>query len=116
GGSGRPRSKPRVRADQPAPQTVEQVAAALPARAWQRLAFREGTKGVQYAEFARVRVVVERDDLPGPELWLVIERSLDQEPKVKYYLSNAATETPLLVMAQVGHTRWPVEDCFLQGK
>src|SRR6516164_10485862 len=82
GGSGRPRQKPRVRADQPAPQTVEQVAAALPARAWQRLAFREGTKGTQQAEFARLRVVAERDDLPGLELWLVVERGLDQEAKV----------------------------------
>jgi hypothetical protein len=35
GGSVRLRHKPRVRADQPAPQTVAQVAAALPARAWQ---------------------------------------------------------------------------------
>jgi SRSO17 transposase len=116
GGSGRPRHKPRVRADQPAPQTVEQVAAALPARAWQRLAFREGTKGTQQAEFARLRVVVEREDLPGPELWLVVERSLDQEAKSKYYLSNAAPEVPLRTLVQVGHTRWPVEDCFLQGK
>ncbi len=116
GAKGRPRHKPRVRADQPAPQTVEQMAAALPARAWQRLAFREGTQGVQRAEFARIRVVVERDDLPGPELSLVVERSLEQEPKIKYYLSNAAVAVPLLTLAQVGHTRWPVEDCFLQGK
>jgi len=116
GGSGRPRHKPRVRADQPAPQTVEQVAAALPTRAWQRLAFREGTKGTQQAEFARLRVIVERDDLPGPELWLVVERGLDQEAKVKYYLSNATVKVPLLTLAQVGHARWPVEDCFLQGK
>ena len=116
GGKGRPRRKPRVRADQPASQTVEEIAATLPAGAWQRLTFREGSKGVQQAEFARVRVVVERDDLPGPELWLVVERSLDQEPKIKYYLSNAAPGTPLLKLVQVGHTRWPVEDCFLQGK
>jgi SRSO17 transposase len=116
GPSGRPRHKPRVRADQPAPQPVEQVAAALPARAWQRLVFREGTKGTQQAEFARLRVVAERDDLPGPELWLVVERSLDQQAKIKYYLSNAAPEVPLLILVQVGHTRWPVEDCFLQGK
>ena len=115
-GTSRRLRQPRVRADQPAPQTVEQIAAALPARAWRRLAFRDGTKGAQQAEFARARVVVERDDLPGPELWLVIERGLDQEAKVKYYLSNAAPDVPLLVLAQVGHTRWPVEDCFLQGK
>jgi SRSO17 transposase len=116
GSSGRPRQKPRVRAEQPAPQTVEQVAATLPPRAWQRLAFREGTKGTQQLECARVRVFVERDDLPGPELWLVVERGLDQEAKVKYYLSNAAADVPLLTLVQAGHTRWPVEDCFLQGK
>ena len=116
GRTGRPRHKPRVRADQPAPQTVAQVAAGLRVRAWQRLAFREGTKGTQEAEFARLRVVAERDDLPGPEMWLVVERSLDQEPTIKYYLSNATPEVPLLQLVQVGHTRWPVEDCFLQGK
>jgi SRSO17 transposase len=116
GSTGRPRHKPRVRADQPAPQTVEQIAAALPARSWQRLVFREGTKGTQQAEFARLRVVVERDDLPGPEMWLVLERGLDQEAKIKYYLSNADAKVPLLTLVQVGHTRWPVEDCFLQGK
>jgi hypothetical protein len=66
-----------VRADQPAPQTVEPVAAALPACAGHRLACREGTKGTQHAELARLRVIAERDDLPGPELWLVVERGLD---------------------------------------
>jgi SRSO17 transposase len=116
GGSGRPRSKPRARADQPAPQTVGHVAAALPARAWQRLTFREGTKGTQQAELARLRVVVGRDDRPGPELWLVVERGLGQEAEVKYYLSSADPKVPLRALVQVGHTRWPVEDCFLQGK
>jgi SRSO17 transposase len=114
-GKGR-RHKPRVRRDQPAPQTVESIAASLPSSAWKRLAYREGTKGVQHAHFARVRFVAERDDLPGPELWLVIERSCDQQPYIKYYLSNAEPSCPLQEMARVGHTRWPVEDCFLQGK
>jgi SRSO17 transposase len=115
-GRGAPRTKPRVAAGEPAPVMVEEVAASLPLSAWQRLAFREGSKGVQYAEFARVRVVVERDDLPGPELWLVLERGCNQEPYVKYYLSNAAKDCPLKTLACMGHTRWPVEDCFLRGK
>jgi SRSO17 transposase len=113
---GRPRGKARVAAGQPKPQTVEEIAAALPASAWKRLCFREGTKGTQQAHFARVRIVAERDDLPGPDLWLVIERSCDQAPYIKYYLSNAAANCPLLEMAQAGHNRWPVEDCFLRGK
>src|SRR5262249_11895999 len=62
------------------------------------------------------RVVVERDGLPGPEVWLVVARGLDQEAKVKDYLSNADAKVALLTLVQVGHTRWPVEDCFLQGK
>ena len=113
---GRPRSKPRVAPGQPEPQTAEAIAAALPAGAWTRLHFREGTKGIQVAHFAAVRFVVERDDLPGPELWMVIERSCDQAPYVKYYLSNASRDCPLLEMAQAGHNRWPIEDCFLRGK
>lgn len=116
GRTGRPRCKPRVRRGEPAPQTVEAIAASLPARAWKRLRFREGTKGTQQAHFAAVRIVAERDDLPGPDLWLVIERSCDQAPYIKYYVSNAAPNCPLLELARAGHSRWPVEDCFLRGK
>ena len=116
GRRGTPRKKSRVTPGEPAPVTVEAVAAALPAKAWQRRTFREGTKGMQVAEFARLRVVAERDDLPGPELWLVVQRGCDQQPEMKYYLSNAALDCPLLVMVRVGHTRWPIEDCFLRGK
>jgi SRSO17 transposase len=113
---GRLRGKARVVAGQPKPQTVEEIAAALPASAWKRLCFREGTKGTQQAHFARVRIVAERDDLPGPDLWLVIERSCEQAPYIKYYLSNSAPNCPLLEMVQAGHNRWSVEDCFLRGK
>ena len=114
--SGKLRGKPRVRAGEPQPQTVEEIAAGLPSSAWKRLKFREGTKGPQMAHFAAVRMVAERDDLPGPELWLMIERSCDQAPYVKYYVSNAAPDCPLLKLAQAGHNRWPTEDCFLRGK
>jgi SRSO17 transposase len=114
--TGRPRSKPRVRPGEPPPRTVEEIAASLPASAWKRLRFREGTKGTQQAHFAAVRMVAERDDLPGPELCLMIERSCDQTPYIKYYVSNAAPDCPLLELAQAGHNRWPVEDCFLRGK
>jgi SRSO17 transposase len=116
GRKGRPPSKARLGVGEPAPQTVEAIAAALPSTAWQRRKFREGAKGEQVAHFARLRFVVERDNLPGPELWLVIERGCDQQSYIKYYLSNAAPECPLLAMVQPAHSRWTVEDCFLRGK
>jgi SRSO17 transposase len=115
-GKGAPRRKARVAPGEPASQTVEEVAAALPAAAWQRLRFRDGSKGQQWAHFARLRVVAERDDLPGPELWLVIERTCTQKAERKYYLSNAAKDCPLRTLVVVGHSRWTIEDCFLRGK
>ena len=114
--NGRPRHKARVRPGEAPPQTAETILAGLPASAWQRYTFREGSQGPQQAEFARVRFVVERDDLPGPELWLVFERRREQQTPVKYYLSNAERRCPLLTLVQVGHSRWTVEDCFLRGK
>jgi SRSO17 transposase len=116
GGKGRPARKARGRPGEPDPQTVEAIAAALPSTAWQRRKFREGSKGEQVAHFARVRFVVERDDLPGPELWLVIERGCDQRAYTKYYLSNASPDCPLLALLQPAHSRWTVEDGFLRGK
>jgi SRSO17 transposase len=116
GRRGAPRKKARVRRGEPEPLTAEEVARSLPSTAWKRRAFRDGSKGVQVAHFARVRVVAERDDLPGPDLWLVIERGCNQQPHVKYYLCNAAEDCPLLEMARAGHTRWAVEDGFLRGK
>jgi SRSO17 transposase len=116
GRKGRPASKPRVAAGEPAPQTVEAIAATLPASAWTRHKVRDGSKGEHFAEFARVRFVVERDNLPGPELWLLLERNCEQQSPLKFYLSNAATDCPLREMIRVAHSSWTVEDCFLRGK
>lgn len=110
------KNKLRVKPGEPKPQTVEEIAASLPSTAWRRLQYREGTKGTQQSHFAAIRIVAERDDLPGPELWLVVERSYDQAPYIKYFVSNAAKDCPLSALAQAGHRRWPVEDCFLRGK
>ena len=84
GRKGRPASKPRVAAGEPAPQTVAAITATLPASAWTRHQVRDGSKGEHFAEFARVRFVVERDHLPGPELWLLLERSCDQQSPLKF--------------------------------
>jgi len=116
GPKGRPTRTARLRPGEPEPRTVEAIDAALPSTAWPRRKFRDGSKGEQVAYLARVRFVVERDDLPGPELWLIIERGCNQQSYIKYYLSNAAPDCPLLAMVQAAHSRWTVADCFLRGK
>jgi len=80
--------------------SVKKVAASLPAEAWRTLLVAQGTKGPLAFDFAAVRIWQKRHDKPGPQGWLVIRRSLDPKPEIKYYISNAPETTRLEVLAQ----------------
>jgi SRSO17 transposase len=95
---------------------VKEVAARLPAVAWQALQLREGAIGPLVFEFARVRVWAVRHRKPGPAIWLLLRRSLGPDPEVKYYVSNAEEEMALEPMALVTGTRIRVEEFFQDGK
>ena len=97
-------------------EQVRHVAMALPDRAWEPVKLREGAKGPLAFEFARLRVRSVRHRRAGPRLSLVVRRSLERVPEVKYYLSNAAPDTPLRTMAQVTGVRWRVEEFFEDAK
>src|SRR4051794_39007680 len=95
---------------------VAAVASGLGRKAWQTLQVREGAKGPLAFEFAAVRVWAVRHGKAGPPIWLVVRRSLEPVPEVKYYVSNADAATPLGVLAEVGCTRHTVEDYFEDAK
>jgi SRSO17 transposase len=95
---------------------VRQLADALPAKAWRPVKLREGAKGPLVFEFARMRVWSVRHRRAGPPVWLLMRRSLERKPEVKYYLSNAAADTPLEPMALVTGVRWRVEEFLEDGK
>ena len=92
------------------------VAAGLPAGAWQALKVRDGACGPLVFEFAAVRVWAMRDQRPGPPAWLLVRRSLEATPEVKYYISNGEAETPLKVLALVACTRHRVEEYLGEAK
>jgi SRSO17 transposase len=93
-------------------RTVAALAAELPGSAWNALRVREGTVGPLVFEFAAVRVWAMRHRKPGPPAWLLIRRSLEATPEVKYYVSNADAETPISTLALVACTRCQVEEFF----
>ena len=95
---------------------VRRLTPTLPAGAWQLIKLREGAKGPLAFEFARLRVWSVRHRHAGPQLWLLIRRSLERVPEVKYYLSNAAPDTPLRTMAEVTGMRCRVEEFFEDAK
>ena len=111
-GNGRPPKNPR----RDSVRSVKAVAESLPPDAWQVLQLREGAKGPLAFQFARVRVWAMRHKKPGPPVWLVIRRSLADDPEVKYYVSNADENTPLETLALMTGTRWRVEEFFEDGK
>jgi SRSO17 transposase len=95
---------------------VAAVAAGLPAGAWHALKVREGAVGPLVFEFAAVRVRAMRDRKPGPPVWLLIRRSLEATPEVKYYISNGDAEVPREVLAPVACTRHQVEEYLGEAK
>jgi SRSO17 transposase len=112
--SGRGRRPSRPRRD--SVRSVKAVAADLPAQAWHTYQLREGACGPLVFQFAAVRVWAVRHGQPGPAVWLVIRRSLEPDPEVKYYVSNAAADTPLGTMALVSGCRYRVEEYLQEGK
>ncbi|HTH48332.1 MAG TPA: IS701 family transposase [Candidatus Limnocylindria bacterium] len=110
---GRPRTRPRVATK---PRRVDEVVAALPESAFQRVVVAEGSQGPRIYEYAQVWVWFSEEQRPGPRERVLVRRSLGQEPELKYHRSNAPAEQPLLKLAQVRACRWTIEEDIESAK
>jgi SRSO17 transposase len=113
---GRPRLAPRVVQGAPTARMVAEVVASLPSHAWKRLAVMEGEKGLITYHWARTRVVESRDRLPGPDVWLLVRRSLSDPKQLAYYLASAPPRTSLETLVRIASTRYTVEQCIEEAK
>jgi SRSO17 transposase len=105
--------KPRLQPNQPGPQTVADIARSR--KRWQKVVLAEGAKGPIVAEVARLRVYPSRKGLPTAyPLWLFLRRSPDGQ--IKFAFSNAPHTIPLSELCQAATLRWPIEQCFEEGK
>jgi SRSO17 transposase len=83
-------------------------------RDWQRVTLAEGAKGPITAEVASIRVSDNRDEKPGVKQWLILRRL--EDGRLKYYLSNASEHAAASVLYKALVRRWPIEQCFEDGK
>jgi len=97
-------------------QRVDEIIAALPATAWQRIGVRPGSQGPLMYEYAEVPVWFCEEGLPGPAERLLVRRTLGQSPELKYHRTNAPFTAPLTKLAQVRATRWTIEENIQTGK
>ena len=115
-GRGCPPTRLRLQNPTDRPLRVDQVAAHIPSTGWTRATIKEGSKGPIVCDFAFLRPVEARGGLPGPELWLVIRRNLDDPSVIKFYFSNAPLDTPLVEFVRISGMRWPIEMIFKEAK
>jgi len=115
-GRGKRPTKLRLRTPSNKPRRVDTLVARIPKKSWTRATIKEGSKGPLVCDFAFLRVTEARGGLPGPEVWLVLRRNLDDPSEVKFYFSNAPRDTPCLDLVRVTGMRWPIETIFEEGK
>jgi SRSO17 transposase len=112
--TGRPLKKARLKRGEPKAILVSALAKD-PSLQWKTVTIADGAQGRIRAQIARMRIVVSRDGLPGEDLWIFFRKSL-ADGQVKYALSNAPKDIPLKEMIRVSALRWPIEQCFQEGK
>ena len=57
-----------------------------------------------------------RDGVPWKTVWLVIKRTIEDEPRYWYYVSNASTSARLKLFVWLSGVRWAIEQCFEETK
>ena len=97
------------------PIRADVLAAALPARAWQRLSAGPGVKGQRYYDWACIDLPPsDRATRPGC-WWLLIRRSR-RTGELAFYHCYAPTPVPLTQLVAVAGRRWTIEESFQGGK
>lgn len=116
--TGRPRSQ-LVLVHDTRPITVRAVALALPARAWRRVTWRNGTNRPWAARFAAVRVTPAnewRTRRLAPEVWLLCEQDLGLTPRIKYFFVHLPATASLKQLVRLAHQRWAIEQQYQELK
>lgn len=96
------------------PTQLRSLVQALPDSVWEKLCFRISEKGLIWHEWAAMPVRLPQDTLG--EQWLLIQRTLDDDPGYTFYLSNAPQETALVTLATVALSRHSIEELFEEAK
>src|SRR6266536_64914 len=98
----------------PGQVSVAEVAAAVPAEAWQRLSCGVGAQGPRRYDWAYVplRPALRAGWVHG----VLLRRHPDRPDQIAYYLVYAPLEAPLAEVVGVAGARWTIDDLFKLAK
>jgi len=101
------------------PEAVRTIAAQLPARAWRRVTWRNGTNRRWTAHFAALRVTPATDWRArrlAPEVWVLFERDRGATPRIKAYFVALPPTASLRALVHLAHQRWAIEQQYQELK
>jgi SRSO17 transposase len=112
--SGRGRRPTRLRRDaEHQPVSVKDLATGLPASAWRRVAWREGSNGELSSRFAAVRVRPAPAAPPRSDPWsvvgLLIGGPRGEPDPTRHWFSNLPPKTKLQELVRTAKARWIIE-------
>lgn len=98
------------------PIRVDELAKSINNYFWYRRKVSEGTKGPIEYEFTKRRVALSKKGLPDKTVWLIIKRTIEDNPSYSYYISNAPISTRMGTFVWLSGIRWAIEQCFEETK
>ena len=114
--TGRGRQPTKRQASTPS-VTVESLATGSPPLDWQRHILRDCTRGELRVDIAHRRVWLWDGEEDAARCWhLIVRREVGSPKTIKYSLSNASVDTPVLRLAQMQGQRYWVERTFQDAK
>lgn len=113
---GQTRLKKVLKDKEKEPCRVDTFAKTINPYFWYRRIVSEGAKGPVTYEFTKRQVTLSKDGLPGKVVWLIIRRTVGNNPEYSYYVSNAPISTRLKTFVWLSGIRWAIEQCFEETK
>jgi len=95
---------------------VEELAKNIHDVFWYRRRVSEGTKGPIEYEFTKRQIVISKNGLADNYVWLIMRRTLREQPSYRYFISNAPVSTRLPTFVWLSGLRWAIEQCLEEGK
>jgi SRSO17 transposase len=83
---------------------------------WYRRQVSEGTKGPIVYEFTRRQVILSDEGLPGETVWLLVRRTIGDNPEYSYFVCNGSGSMRLKTLVWLSGLRWAIEQCFEETK
>jgi len=98
------------------PISVDKLAENINDYFWYRRKVSEGTKGPIVYEYTRRQIILSAGGLPQKTVWLLIRRTLDDDPQYSFFISNVSASTRLKTLVWLSGLRWAIEQCFEETK